>query len=175
MARPMATDFYHSMRFFVTAMTAGTADVLGKGAGFVSCTTPDVTLAAVAYREGHYLYTRKYPGIPEMADVEMARGVSKKDTTFWYWLKSAIHGPDEYRADLTIHHYHKSDFAGLPVSGGTLSALVDPASVPGTRQYILHEALPSHHKVAGDLDANTAEVSIMNIGVSYEFFEQIDL
>lgn len=177
MARSYTADYFHSMRFHVSAQTAAGTNPLKYGtveAGFTNVTTPDITVAPVEYREGHYLYTRKYPGIPSMGEMQMSRGVARKDTSFWLWLKSAIHGSDEYRATLTIQHFHKADYTTLSVSDGTISALTDPSKTVASRKYVVYEAIPTHHKVAADLDANAGEVSIMNMDVAYEYFNIVD-
>lgn len=175
MARSQGADFFHSMRFFVTATnSAGGPDVLQPGgiqAGFTTCSTPDISVAPVEYREGHYLYTRKYPGIPSMADISMSRGVAKRDSSFWLWLKSAIHGANEYRVGLTIYHFHKSDYAALPLADGTINALVDPSKFTASRKYNVFEAIPTHVKPASDLDANAGEVSVQQVDVAYEYFD----
>jgi len=140
-------------------------------AGFTTCTTPDLTVGAVEYREGHYLYTRKFPGIPTMADISISRGVAKKDTAFFLWVKSAIQGANEYRVDLDISHFHKSDYAGLPVTDGTIDSLKDPGDVKASRIYHVYNAIPQHVKIATDLDANAAEVSIAQVDIAYEYFD----
>lgn len=177
--RPCYTDFLHSMRFHVTAVdssqspkmkpTMSTAD--GRpDAGFSACSTPEVTSEAVEYREGQFIYTRKFPGVPSTADITMARGVARRDSTFWDWMKEVVEGkaiPGNYRVDLTILHYHRAE-----VLNGAKSPLLDLGADNSSpaRKYVVHEAFPIRHKVAADLDATASEVSIMEIDVAYEYF-----
>jgi hypothetical protein len=62
MARAQSDDFLHSMRFWVNvaAGPGGTSkpDLLGAEAGFSAVTVPEMTVEAVEYKEGQYIYTR---------------------------------------------------------------------------------------------------------------------
>lgn len=181
MARSQQTDFLHSMRFHVTAIIAqgGATDLdlnasvqQGKAqAGFSSVTTPEATVEAVEYREGTYVYTRKQPGNPTLADITMQRGVARADSSFWKWLRVVIEGSGEYRADLQISHYHRDRALTreYPAQGTVNLASIDlnnPARI-----YHVHEAFPTRHKVAGDLDATASEISLMEVDFAYESFE----
>ena len=181
MARPVVTDFLHSMRYHVTSAIAqgGAADLdlnssvqQGKAqAGFSSVTTPEATSEAVEYREGTYIYARKFPGNPTVSDITCQRGVTRSDSSFWKWLRVVIEGSGEYRADLQILHYHrdKALTREYPASGTVNLAginLDNPARI-----YHVKEAFPTRHKVAGDLDATASEISIMEIDFAYESFE----
>src|SRR5688572_5902390 len=102
MARAEADDFIHSMRFHVKA--DGPRQMLPRAsgeaqAGFSQVSTPAGSVAVAEYREGHYIYTRKQPGIPAVEDISLSRGVTRRDTEFWDWLRVVIEGSGEYRAD----------------------------------------------------------------------------
>jgi len=77
MARPVAEDFLHSMRFHVEVIdgSAPSTDRLGPPeAGFARCSVPEPTVEPVEYKEGTYIYTRKQPGNTTFADISLARG-----------------------------------------------------------------------------------------------------
>lgn len=185
MARAQKFDFLHNMRFHVTLDTAGPAGGVGwddaadfnkvsqtttAQAGFSAVTIPEVTNEIVEYREGQYLYTRKFLGIPSFNDCTLSRGVTMKDTGFWGWIYVSLEGTKEYRTDVTILHYHRANT--LPGHGSGKDTLaLDGAS---NRKYILHEAIPSRHKFASDLDATDSAVSIMELDVAYEHCEIIE-
>lgn len=185
MARSQQTDFLHSMRFHVNAAVAngGAADLdlnattkQGKAqAGFSTVTTPEATVEGVEYREGGYIYTRKQPGNPTVSDITMQRGVARGDSSFWKWLRVVIEGSGEYRADLTIMHYHrdKALTREYPAQGTVNLAGIDLDN-PG-RIYHVKEAFPTRHKTAGDLDATASEISIMELDFAYESFEISEL
>jgi phage tail-like protein len=180
-ARSVASDFMQSMRFHVTSAIAsgGAADLdmnssvqQGKAqAGFNNVTTPEATSESVEYREGTYIYARKFPGNPTVSDLTMQRGVTRGDSSFWKWLRVVIEGSGEYRADLQIAHYHRDRALTreYPAQGTVNLAginLDNPA-----RTYHVHEAFPTRHKVAGDLDSTASDISIMELDFSYEAFE----
>lgn len=192
MARPVASDFLHAMRFHVVVSNAGGGESRflqrsniedGKvDAGFSNMSTPSVTVELAEYREGHYIYTRKYPGIPSMDDVVMSRGVALVDTDFWDWLRVVIEGRGEYRADLTIFHHHRSADEITPALNREFSPqgednirkqnqILDLNA--NARRYELYEAFPTTHKVASDLDGTSSEIGVMELGISYERFEVI--
>lgn len=179
-ARPQATDYLHSFRYWVdvvgvdsevlanTAINNGTPQ-----AGFSNVTTPEASSEAVEYKEGQWVYTRKYPGNPTMGDITMSRGATRGDSSFWIWMLRVIEG-GEYRADLNIRHFHRdtqllgrTNPAGDPVTTSKVDN--DPA-----RAYQVKQAFPIRHKVAADLDATASEISIMEIDCSYENFTVVE-
>lgn len=187
MVRTVSQDFLHSMRFHVSIEGANNAGYLRGSArdvgaqkaeaGFSACTTPEASLEAVEYKEGNFVYTRKYAGVPTISDITMSRGVARQDSSFWDWMKAAIEGgpiagTGVYREDVRIQHFHRDTF--LEDGGGTPpKTLIDMGSegpVPG-RVYLCREAFPIRHKTAADLDATASEISIMELDVSMEYFE----
>ena len=185
MARAVQSDFLHSMRFQVRVAGEppaaasellnpyGTTPGFQSEAGFSAVSTPSVTLDVVEYREGHYIYTRKQPGIPTMDDITLSRGVTKTDTGFFRWIKATIEGNGEYRVDLDIHHMPRDTALRPEVVPGTgTSEFLDPDAIG--RRYQIFDAFPTTHKVAADLDATASEISVMELGISYERFDIID-
>lgn len=174
MARPVAEDFLHSMRFHVEIIDGSRPDA-GFGApeaGFSMCSVPEATVEAVEYKEGTYIYTRKQPGNTTFGDISMSRGVAKTDTAFWTWIKTVIEGAGEYRQDVRIKHYHREE--ALPGSGDVnVNLTAIPTSVPAARTYEVYNAFPARHKVGGDLDATASEISIMEMDLAYEHFNLI--
>jgi len=157
------------MRFNVTLGQEPAEGPDAIGAGFSNVTTPEVTMEAVEYREGNYVYTRKYPGIATMNDITMSRGVTVKDSTFWAWAKRTAEGGGNYRSDLTIHHYHRANTLLGEGSSKNFTQWSTETSA-AARRYVVFEAFPIRHKVAGDLDATASEISIMELDVGFEHF-----
>jgi phage tail-like protein len=175
MARAVASDFLHSMRFHVDIADPNTATFAAKGrpgAGFSMVSTPEATTEAVEYKEGTFIYTRKYPGNPTVADITMSRGVARGDSTFWDWMRRVIEGSGEYRADLNINHYHRLEALNreYPTTGAEAN-LTELFKDSPARVYKIKEAFPTRHKVAGDLDGTASEISIMELDIAFEYFE----
>lgn len=181
MARSQQFDLLHNMRFHVTtSATAGTPGDIntaaaGTGApeaGFSACTTPEATVEAVEYKEGQYLYTRKYPGHVTYNNVTLSRGVARVDTGFWRWIQAVIEGTAEYRQEVTIKHYNRIDVLPGPTSPPAENLLV-PTAKP-SRQYKLYQAFPMRHKFSSDLDGTDSAVSVMELEVGYEHCSLLD-
>jgi len=144
-------------------------------AGFNAVTTPEATHDAVEYREGHFIYTQKYVGIPTVSDITMSRGVALGDGTFWLWMKDVIEGNAEYRADVSIFHLHRDSKQASDANTNNEFQKVDVgAGLPGWIEYRLNQAFPIRHKVSSDLDATASEVSIQEIDMAIESFNIID-
>lgn len=178
MARAKSTDYLHNFRFhvIVSGFGEGASYQLGTNgnndvvtAGFNTCSTPEATQEAVEYREGHYIYTKKYSGLPSISDISLSRGVAKGDGTFWKWMKSVIEGSEEYRADLRILHFHR-DSKPLTTSPASTE---QKATEAGSIEYACKQAFPIRHKVSSDLDATGSEVSIQELDLAIEHFDVI--
>ena len=177
MARSVATDFLHSMRFQVVTTDGARPSLTPAGrpdAGFTQVTTPEATAEAVEYKEGTMIYVRKYPGSPTIADISMMRGVARRDSSFWDWMRVVLEGSGEYRQDLDIKHFHREDALTRDDGGGAAGAganLTQINSENPARIYHVREGFITRHKSAGDLDATASEISIMEMDVAYEHFE----
>lgn len=171
-ARPVSEDFLHSMRFHVLLAEGSSPPDERLGpleAGFSMCSVPEATVEAVEYKEGTYIYTRKQPGNTTFADISMSRGVAITDRAFWLWVKQVIEGTGNYREHVMIRHFHREE--ALVGSGNPATNISNfPSDTPAARTYVIYEAFPVRHKVAGDLDATASEISIMELDLSFEYF-----
>lgn len=183
MPRPVTTDFLHSMRFHVSIMGAnnagyllGGARAVGTGvAGFTACTTPELSSEAVEYKEGQFIYPRKFPGNPSVSDITLSRGVARQDSSFWLWMQASVEGgalanSGTYREDIQIDHYHRDK----AFTGGPNIQVWDTNADPG-RRYQCFESFPIRHKSASDLDATASEISIMELDIALEYFLIIEV
>lgn len=175
MARSAVQDLFHSFRFYAFATHLNGSDPLGvegnAEAGFSAITTPEYTLEAVEYREGNSVFTRKYPGLPTTADLTFSRGVVLKDTGFFNWLIETMASGNSYRADVTIIQLHRSGLPPWASGQKILEVLADAGNAKPQRTYTVYEAFPIRVKPAGDLDASTADVSVAEADIAYEYFE----
>jgi len=161
--RNATTDYFHNFRFHASTVGPGGIDYLdSQEAGFNTCTTPEYTLEATEYREGIYVYTRKFPGLPTVSDVTLGRGVTRRESSFYEWMIRCIEG-GEYRATLTIYHYHRVGF-----DPGEQASREDQNFA---KKYVCYNCIPIRLKIAGDLDATAADVSIAEMDVAMERFE----
>jgi len=152
MARSIETDPYQNYHFILSEAQAG--QNLDRTAGFMSVTIPDINAPNVTYREGTTVWTLKFPGIPEVGEVVMKKGVFKKDSDFYKWMLKPINGRQTYRGDLIISEFHIGDELGL---NGAPSRVIK-----------LYEAFPTYFKPGTDKDATDASVSVTELRLAVE-------
>lgn len=178
MARSMQTDFINGMRFHAVANgLAGRRYLSPPGrpeAGFSACTTPEVSNEGVEYREGVFVYTQKYPGIPSMGgDLTLSRGVVRRDTTFMDWMRIVIEGGiaegGEYRADLLIKQFHRREVLVGDPTAPTNFNTIDVNST-AAKTYNVFQAFPTRCKPAADFDATSGDISVAELDVAFENF-----
>lgn len=164
MARALISDPFHAFRFHVSVTTVNGRAALGPvGAGFTNVTLPTHSVETAEYKEGIWVYRRKFPGDPTFDDVTLTRGVTTTDSEFWLWINETTRGL-EYRADLVIKHFHRSNipdqqnFSGLAPS----------------RVVKIYEAFPISVKPGSDMDSVSSEISLQEITLSLEKFEVIN-
>ena len=172
MARAAVNDLMQGFRFHVVAAKADAAatnplestrsgEFQGGGqAGFQSVTIPELSVEPVEYREGTFKWTQKYPGPPTVSDCTLMRGIAKSDTTFYDWVKDSVDG-DEYRCDVTIYHYQRTE-----MSEATKSATPDDV-----RRIECKNCIPTRAKPAGDFDSMSGEVSLGEVDFAMESFK----
>jgi phage tail-like protein len=175
MARTAFSDYLHNMRFHADAIDLAGVDRLvvdGRPqAGFSAITTPEYTVEVAEYKEGQMVYTQKYPGNATVNDITLSRGAATTDSAFYDWIRQVIEGTGDYRATLSIKHYHR--VGGLqqeayPATGNP--AVTDINIAFPLRTYTVFEAWPTRHKVSGDLEATSSDISLQELDVVYEYF-----
>ena len=154
MARSVETDPYHDFRFHLVDPAGGNLDPV---AGFTAVTMPDLTVEEAPYREGTFIWTQKYPGVPTVGDVQLSKGIFKRDSDFFNWVLKVVNGGQEYRTELVLQEFHITDEFGI---NGTPSRV--------TR---LRECWGKQAKPTSDKDATSSNISIQTLTISVEEFE----
>jgi phage tail-like protein len=154
MARAASSDPYLNFRFHVTDPAGGNLDPI---AGFTQVTTPEITIEPTEYREGVYRWTRKFPGIQTVGDLQLMKGTVRRDSDFFAWVLRVINGGvSEYRTDLMVMEYHITDEFGI--SGAP------------TRIMRAREVFPTTVKPMADKDATAGEVALQELTLTCEEF-----
>jgi phage tail-like protein len=162
MARAQSTDPYHVHKFqlkIVTAGIAGASDIIG---GFTNVTVPEVSTENVEYKEGIWLYRRKFIGDPTFSDITATQGVFKNNKAFFDWIVAGYSG-NPYRVDLQILQFHTTD----------ISSLADYAAATASRVYNCYECIPSRVKPSSDLDSMSSEIALAELDIQLERMEII--
>ena len=170
--RAAANDFMQGFRYHATASDADGNDILqpsidrsdkqldGAQAGFQSVTLPEISVEIAEYREGVFKNTQKYPGPQSFSDITLMRGVTKDDTAFNDMVMASVNG-QEYRCDVTIWHYQRSEM------GDAFQRSTDTSH----RRYECSNAFATRAKPAGDLDSMTGDVSLAEVYLAIEGFD----
>jgi phage tail-like protein len=154
MARSVETDPYHDFRFHLVDPAGGNLDTV---AGFTTVTMPEVTVEEAPYREGTFIWTQKYPGVPSVSDITLNKGIFKRDSDFFNWVLKVVNGGQEYRTELVLQQFHITDEFGI---NGT------PSRVTRLREVWGKQAKPT-----SDMDATSSNVSLQNLVISVEEIE----
>jgi phage tail-like protein len=156
MARGIQTDPFQNFRFHLVdlAVADGGTPFFQKAAGFMSLNLPNITLDPAEYKTGIMKFKQKYPGPPTVADVSLTQGIFRGDSPLYEWVLSIINGGVSYRRDLAVYHYHIQD---------------KPTDQPA-RIIRLHECWPTDLKPNPDYEANSSDVSILEMTLACERF-----
>jgi phage tail-like protein len=175
------------MRFHVTVDDTLTTDKDYLGvtsakngapqAGFKTCSLPDLSVDVKTYKEGIWIYDRKFPGVPTVSDVTMSRGVTRNDTAFYRWLLKTAEGTGEYRAKISIKIYHRDTNLTLRDPASTINDATEPGlnnlTLPA-RTITLYEAFPTKVTLGSALDSANSEISVAELTLSCERFTITD-
>lgn len=155
MARAASSDPYLNMRFHLVDPAGGNLDPV---AGFTQVTTPEITVEPAEYREGIYRWTRKYPGVTTVGEVQCMTGTVKRESAFYDWISRVANGGvAEYRTDLMIMEFHITDEFGI---NGAPSRIMR-----------IREAFPTSVKPMADKDATGSEVALQEMTLAIEEIE----
>lgn len=161
MARALITDPFHNFRFHLSVTSVNGRAALGPvSAGFTNVTLPTQSAEVAEYKEGIMVYRRKYAGDPTFDDVTLTRGVAITDSEFWIWIDQTARGL-EYRADLEIKHFHRSDVGDQ----------IDFSQLTPSRIIKLYDAFPISVKPGSDLDSVSSDISLQEITLAIERFD----
>lgn len=172
--RPIEDDYLQNFAFQVdTIEDGGTRRFIEEGrpqSGFSNCTAPEVTLDVTEYKEGTQIWKEKYPGIPSTNEITLSKGVARVAGAFWTWMSQLLAGSGNYRATVRIRQFHRAEgYPAAPAGGFTSANMTTQINLDApARTYVLFNAFPSRHKLTGDMDAQSSEVSIEEIALQFE-------
>lgn len=169
--RSASNDFLQGFRYHVIADNGSGQDPLqprtsrkdhgeSAHAGFQSVTSPEISVEAVEYREGISKFAEKYPGPPVVTQMTLIRGITKADTAFYDMVMASIEGL-EYRCDVTIYHYQRTEHEDA-VKGEPLDS---------ARRIECINCFASRAKPSGDLDSMAGDVSLSEVDLELESFK----
>lgn len=163
MARTQKEDPLQGFRFVVIDQGEGSASALDiqndakgrAGAGFVSCSIPEMTVVTEEVKEGNWEFPRKVVMSATVNQVTLTRGVILNRTDFWNWIVAAMIG-------------------AVPRRWVQIQMMNRQGRFP-LKAWNLYEVIPVRYKPASDLVATDGEVSIAELDLDYNYFEEVRL
>lgn len=153
MPRAQSVDWYHVNKFHIV----DSENFLNPLAGFKTCTMPEQTMEVADYKEGIFTYTRKQLGNPTFSDISMTRGITKNDSVFYDYIRSAAEGIP-VRTDFNIYIFHRDDVQGL----------LEYTNASPSRIVRCFNAIPIRVKFGADMDASASDIAIQEIDFAIE-------
>lgn len=162
--------------------------------GFSNITAPELQVEVHQFEEGNQLFSRKVIKRANVSPMTLTRGATFVDSDFWRWTMASLYGDTKVlfglpkiggsspRRDLLlIHFFSRNPFPGNAASGVVENAVnqsIGPFEFLGripARAFLLQGCIPTRYKTGGDFDARSGEVSLMELDIEVERFEQISL
>ena len=179
MARSRTTDFLQVGKFHVVDVSFTVPPVLLPVYGFRGCSLPELVLRFKSIQEANYEFPRKVVTGAEVGNVSLQQGVSLFNSDFWDWARKAVIGRKPKKNILIVQ------FTGIGFSGGgnalsnvgfgqIVGGFEFARRLPG-RAWLLKECEPARYKPGTDFDGMSQEVSIAELELAFEEFEEFSL
>ena len=158
--------------------------------GFSGCTTPEITIETKEIQRGNWEFKTPVVKSASVSSITLQRGARFYDSDFYNWISGAIRGVQPIRRNLVLIHFlgfrlqrYVASRTGL-IEGGqsavqaevvlnaTGQAGVPLDRIPG-RAWYCSGCLPIRYKAGSDFDANSSDVSIMELEVQPEYVEEL--
>lgn len=179
----------------------GSSSVFTLVGGFSSITNPELTLETEAVQEGTFPFTRYFTRRGSVSPILLSKGVRIGDSLFWDWASSQLLGGSPKRTLILVQFsgfgpgaFVKSakhlerfqskidrDRSGIARAVTTIgdtflgSNLGDFATHAPGRMWQLFDCIPTRYKSGSDLDARSSEVSMEELELQPEYFEERSL
>lgn len=170
---------------------------------FSTITAPEVTLTEREINQCNSLYSVKVIESGAVNSLTLTRGATVADGDFWRWIRQCAHGHSNTDKSFLLIQFMNVNFrwdqaGGVPAGealaqlalglGSTATGVVTTImnGIPGmksdawhprtpVRSWLLQNCKATRYKTAGDFDASSSEVSLMEVDLSMEAFEEIAL
>jgi len=161
--------------------------------GFSSITAPEMTIETQEVAEGNHWFKRHVISGGSVTNIVLQRGTTFYESEFWVWFKATLRGQHATiptrpllsgkRRNLMLIQYTGYSMEGannvsldiaqtMSASLGFLPTPNAVLAVPG-RAWMLLECMPVRYKAASDFDATSGAISIAEIELSVDRWEEI--
>ena len=179
MARTQLNDFLQAGRFHVLDVSFSFPPVLLPVFGFRGCTLPELSINIREIVEGNYEYPRKVVSGASVGNITLQQGVSLFNSDFWDWARKTVVG-NKPPKDLMIVQFTQMGSQQnlvdtfLPSATQIPPGLEFAARIPG-RAWVLKKCRPTRYKPGTDFDGMSQEVSIAELDLAVEEFEEFSV
>lgn len=176
MAREPINDFLQAGRFHVLDVSFSFPPVLLPVFGFRGCTLPELSINIREVVEGNYEYPRKVVSGASVGNITLQQGVSLFNSDFWDWARKSVVG-NKPPKDLMIVQFTRMGSNEDILGGGADQVppgLEFASRVPG-RAWVLKKCRPARYKPGLDFDAMSQEISIAELDLAVEEFEEFSV
>jgi phage tail-like protein len=199
MARNAITDFLQTYAFWlmdVFYLEPGSAPVFTPLFGFSTITAPEIHAEVEEITEGNWYLKRKVLKSGGVGSMTLTRGVTPIDSDFYNWmmgglsgntsgwlpnvggltLLQTVGGPSPRRDFVLIHFFPRNPLGVVGIDIGSLAVgPIDIFPKVPARAFLLRGCIPSSYKSSSDFDANSSAISIQELTIEPESFDQINL
>lgn len=187
MGRRRFAEYLQPNVFYLLDYSLGETSMLAQliQAGFRSVTAPEITLDTEEIKEGNWPFKRKLITGASVNTLTLSKGVTFYDSDFWRWTSRAAVGAKTFGLDIGMFGL-KSGFRKdlfliqflrgvpnamkffLPFRGWDRALNIFPAKL-----WMLENTIPTRYKVGSDFDSQSGEISIAEVELSMENFDEI--
>lgn len=166
--------------------------------GFSSVSSPSINVELKEIQPGNWEYKRRAVLHADVGPITLARGARFWDSDFYNWISNAIAGKQPVRRNLVIVHFlgyrliravgtigKTAGELRVQERQGVQSAVQAEVALNATgmagapldripaRAWWCANCIPTSYKAGGDFDANTSDVSIMELEVQPEYVHEM--
>jgi phage tail-like protein len=175
-ARDPINDFLQAGRFHVLDVSFSFPPVLLPVFGFRGCTLPELSINIREIVEGNYEYPRKVVSGASVGNITLQQGVSLFNSDFWDWARKTVVGNKPPKDLMIVQFTRMGSNENLLGGGGSQvpPGLEFASRIPG-RAWVLKKCRPARYKPGTDFDGMSQEVSIAELDLAVEEFEEFSV
>lgn len=185
MARPILKDYLQVFSFWlfdIKSEVPGEEHVLDPQLGFQSISMPEINLEPQTITEGNWYFEKFVVKSATIGQVSLQRGLQYKDTDFYKWATAALTGNKinavgghTPRRNFVLVHYFAKDVSGPSTTPWTNAPAQDGWNRVPAKAFLLKGCLPVRYKAGSDFAANDSAISVAELDMQLEGFEEISL
>lgn len=166
LGRHRLLDYMQDYRFWLVDISFSAIPVFLPVLGFSAIDAPQLSVQTEEIKEGNWHFPRKVVTGGKVEPITLSRGAIFYDSDFWRWCAACVGGQVDLlgqslggsiRKRLLLIHFTGKRVVGVPVPG---------------KAWVLHECLATGYKPASNFDASSSQVSIQQLTLEMEWFEE---